>query len=123
MLIAAVVPFLLLEKKDLITLGRMGLIVSLPLGLIVILPLIIGSGIYYGCRRRNTVLDKIEDDYKGKVEKAGDIIFTIDQSGRFTYLNKKALEVVGYKKEDLLGSDFLLVIAPEYRDATIENFG
>lgn len=69
------------------------------------------------------MLDKIEDDYRGKVEKAGDIIFTIDQSGRVTYLNKKALEVVGSKKEDLRGSDFLLVIAPEYRDATIENFG
>lgn len=121
--LAAIIPFFILETKELITLGRMRLIVSLPLGLIGILLIVIGGGIYYGCHRRNSILHNIQDDYRNKMENVSFGIFTIDRGGRFTYLNKSALELSGYTKDELVGSNFLMVIAPEYRETTIENFG
>lgn len=121
--IAAIIPFFVLETRELITMGRMRMIVSLPLGLIGIMLIITGWGIYYGCHRRNTVLKSVQDDYRDKMENVSFGIFTIDNGGRFTYLNKSALELSGYSRDELIGSNFLMVIAPEYRKPTIENFG
>lgn len=120
--ISAVVPFFILETKELITLERMRLIVSLPLIFIAISFIAIGWVIHYGCRRRNTELHKAEEDYRALVENAGDGIFTIDQGGRFTFLNDAALKIGGYTGDELVGKNFFTVIAPEYREATIENF-
>ncbi|MCW3134576.1 MAG: PAS domain S-box protein [Methanophagales archaeon] len=55
-------------------------------------------------------------------ENAEDGIFTIEQNGRFTYMNKKGRELLGYAREELVGRNFVTVIAPEYREATVENF-
>lgn len=120
--IAAAIPFFILETRDLITFERMKLIVSLPLGFIGLLLAVMGWMIYYGCRRRSTVLEKVQEDYRALVENAADGIFTIDQGGRFTFLNDAALKIGGYKRDELLGNNFLSVIAPEYREPTLENF-
>ena len=120
--IAAVLPFFLLETTDLITMERMRLIVTLPLGFIALLLIVTGWVVYRGYRRRGIVLQKVEEDYRALVENAEDGIFTIDQEGRFTFMNKKGMEMLGYTKEELVGSNFVTVIAPEYREATIENF-
>lgn len=37
-------------------------------------------------------------------------------------MNKKGMALLGYAKSELLGRNFVTVIAPEYREATIENF-
>jgi PAS domain S-box-containing protein len=68
------------------------------------------------------VLQKVQEDYRALVENASDGIFTIDPGGRFTFLNKKALEMVGYTTEELVGSNFIMIVAPEHRASTIENF-
>jgi PAS domain S-box-containing protein len=120
--IAAALPLFLIHSKDLVTLERMKLIVSMSLGFIALTLFLIGGCVYYGCQRRNTVLQKVQEDYRAMVENASDGIFTIDQGGRFTFLNKKALEMVGYTKEELVGSNFVMIVAPEYRASTIENF-
>ncbi len=120
--IAAVLPLFLIHSKDVVTLERMKLIVSLPLGFIALFLFLIGWAVYYGCRRRNMVLQEAQEDYRALVENARDGIFTIDQGGRFTFLNKKALEMVGYAKEELLGNNFVVIVAPEDRAMTIENF-
>ncbi|NQE46429.1 Methyl sulfide methyltransferase-associated sensor [ANME-1 cluster archaeon GoMg2] len=120
--IAAVLPFFLLETKDLITMERMLLIITLPLAFIAIL--LIGTGwvVYQGYHRRDKVLHKVEKNYRSLVENAEDGIFTIDQEGRFTYVNIKGMELLGYAKNELVGRNFATVIAPEYRETTIENF-
>ena len=103
LVIAAVLPFFLLETKDLITMERMRLIITLPLAFIAIL--LIGTGwvVYQGYHRRGKVLHKVEEDYRGLVENAEDGIFTIDQEGRFTYMNKKGRALLGYAKDELVG--------------------
>jgi PAS domain S-box-containing protein len=68
------------------------------------------------------VLQKVEEDYRALVENAEDGIFTIDQEGRFTYMNKKGMAMLGYRRDELVGRSFVTVIAPEYREATLENF-
>jgi PAS domain S-box-containing protein len=122
LVIAAVLPFFLLETKDLITMERMLLIITLPLAFIAIL--LIGTGwvVYQGYHRRDKVLHKVEEDYRSLVENAEDGIFTIDPEGRFTYVNIKGMELLGYAKNELVGRNFATVIAPEYREATIDNF-
>ena len=122
LVIVAVLPFFLLETTDLITMNRMRLIVTLPLAFIAILLIVTGWVVYRGYRKRGKVLLKKQDEYRALVENAEDGIFTIDQEGRFTYTNKKGRELLGYAKDELVGSNFATVIAPEYREATIENF-
>ncbi|MFZ2070575.1 MAG: PAS domain S-box protein [Halobacteriota archaeon] len=101
---------------------RMRLIVTLPLGFIALLLIAIGWVVYRGYHRRGVVLQKVEEDYRALIENASDGIFTIDQGGRFTFMNKKGMEMLGYSREELVGSNFVKVIAPEFREFTIENF-
>ncbi|MFV9677042.1 MAG: PAS domain S-box protein, partial [Methanosarcinales archaeon] len=122
LVIVAILPFFLLETEGLITMEHTRLIITLPLAFIAIL--LIGTGwvVYRGYRKRGKVLHKVEEDYQALVENAEDGIFTLDQEGRFTYVNIKGLGLLGYAKDELLGRNFVTVIAPEYREATIENF-
>jgi PAS domain S-box-containing protein len=120
--IAAILPFFLLETKELITMERMRLIITLPLAFIALLLIVTGWVVYRGYRRRGVVLQKVEEDYRALVENAEDGIFTIDQEGRFTYMNKKGMAMLGYRRDELVGRSFVTVIAPEYREATLENF-
>ena len=118
----AILPFFLLETEGLITMERTLLIITLPLAFIAILLIGTGFVVYCGYRKRGKVLQNVEEDYHALVENAEDAIFTIDQEGRFTYINKKGMELLGYAKGELLGRNFVTVIAPEYREALIENF-
>ena len=122
LVIVAILPFFLLETEGLITMERTRLIITLPLAFIAILLIVTGWVVYRGYRKRGKVLHKVEEDYRSLVENAEDGIFTIDQEGRFTYVNIKGMGLLGYAKDELLGRNFVTVIAPEYREATIENF-
>lgn len=122
LLITAIMPFFILETKELITVERMRLIVSMPLGFVGTLLIVVGVVIYYGLRKREDEIQHVQNDYRRMVENANDAIFIIDHEGRFTYLNNSALKLSGYAKNQLIGNNFLQVVAPEYRESTIENF-
>lgn len=122
LLVTTIIPFFILDTKDLITIGRMRLIVFTQTGFISVLLIGIGIAIYYGIRRRDDILQHMQEHYRGIVENANDGIFVIDHEGRFTYLNNAALKFTGYTKDELIGNNFLQVVAPEYRESTIENF-
>lgn len=83
LVIAAVLPFFLLETKDLITMERMRLIVTLPLGFIALLLIAIGWVVYHGYHRRGVVLQKVEEDYR-----------TLKYKGEFLGLEGIAREIV-----------------------------
>lgn len=53
---------------------------------------------------------KIETKYKGLIEKSSLIIFTADLRGRFTYISDKGLELTGYKREELIGKSFNILV-------------
>lgn len=59
--------------------------------------------------------------YKLLVEAANDVIFEINNEGVFTYLNPKALELSGFKKEEIIGEHFTKLTRPDWHAKTI-NF-
>ncbi|MBD3415354.1 MAG: PAS domain S-box protein [Candidatus Aminicenantes bacterium] len=49
-------------------------------------------------------------------------IFTVDDHFRLTYLNDKALEIIGYSKEEIIGEDFRKVLDQESKDLVIRRY-
>ena len=67
-------------------------------------------------RRAETALRESEARYRELVDNAGDIIYTIDLSGRFTSVNAAGLALTGYSLDEALGSDISRIVAPEHID-------
>ncbi|MBC7863279.1 MAG: response regulator [Bacteroidia bacterium] len=64
-------------------------------------------------------LKRKKDLYYKMVEEAGDIIYTSDLGGHFTYLNSKFEKMLGFKKEQLIGKHYTVLIAPEWREKVL----
>lgn len=58
-------------------------------------------------------LQESEEKYRTMVEYSNDLIWTLDKEGNFTFINKKAEEVSGYKMTELKGKSFVPLIVPE----------
>lgn len=63
---------------------------------------------------RTKELSETKDYLENLLEGANDVIFTLNPSGIITYVNKK-VEEWGYKKEDLVGSQFLGVLSKKHK--------
>ncbi|HET7818380.1 MAG TPA: PAS domain S-box protein [Bacteroidia bacterium] len=67
-----------------------------------------------------------EKNYKRIIEEAGDVLYTTDPYGIFTYINKKAAVLTEYSVEELIGQHFSILISPEWqekvRDAYMDQF-
>jgi PAS domain S-box-containing protein len=62
-------------------------------------------------------------DYAALVEAAGDFIYTLDLEGRFTYLNRAAVRVLGYSVEELLGKKFTVILTETSAEVALKHFG
>ena len=62
-------------------------------------------------------------DYAALVEAAGDFIYTLDLEGRFTYLNRAAVRVLGYSVEELLGKKFTVILTGPSAEVALKHFG
>ncbi|MGZ7079436.1 MAG: PAS domain S-box protein, partial [Thermoanaerobaculia bacterium] len=56
------------------------------------------------------------------VERASDIIYNTDPSGRFTWVNPAVEGVLGFKPEEVIGRHFLDLIRDDYRPAATEFY-
>jgi PAS domain S-box-containing protein len=63
-----------------------------------------------------------EPDYRELVERAGDMIYTLDLSGRFTYMNAAGLAMLGYTADELIGRHFTDVLTPASAEVALEHF-
>lgn len=54
------------------------------------------------------------------LENANDVIYTLDMDLRFTYVNGK-VNVWGYRKEDLLGKPFLVLLSKRFRSRSLQE--
>ena len=63
-----------------------------------------------------TALRDAELRYRQLVETATDVVWRIDTSGRFTFLNNASEQVFGWKPEQLLGRPFAAISAPQSAD-------
>ncbi len=66
-------------------------------------------------------LAQSEAKFRMVIEKATDIIFTANQNGNFTYVNNAGLLNTGYSEDELLKSNYLDLILPEYKE-TVRSF-
>ncbi len=53
----------------------------------------------------NTIIDNLNE-----------IFYTYDRNARITFINQKSWDVLGYKPEELLGTDIMNLAVPEHRD-------
>jgi two-component system, cell cycle sensor histidine kinase and response regulator CckA len=58
-------------------------------------------------------LRRSEEEYRGLVENAKDMIVILDLEGNLTSANKTALQLTGYTLEEALKLNFMQVVAPE----------
>jgi PAS domain S-box-containing protein len=65
---------------------------------------------------RAAALAESEDRYRRLAEGAKDIIYTKDARGRFTYLNPRVQEVLGYRPDELLGQPAIQLVVPSDHD-------
>jgi PAS domain S-box-containing protein len=56
------------------------------------------------------------ETYRRLVESASDIIYEIDDTGHFTYVNPVAEEILGYSGDEMIGMSYLELIRPDYRN-------
>ena len=58
-------------------------------------------------KQAETALRESEENLRISLENAPDGVYLCDLNGTFLYGNKKAEEIIGYKKEELIGNSFL----------------
>jgi len=58
-------------------------------------------------------LERSERMHRFMIESSPDIIFIVDAEGRFRFINDRAEDLLGYRKDELLGEHFALIVDPE----------
>lgn len=95
----------------------------------IVLPVWLGGFLFLritflrAIRSSEVALRASEKKYRGIVESANDAIFTLDPDFNFIDVNKKAVEIFGYSKEEFLRMKILDVISPDQVPALKEKFG
>lgn len=57
------------------------------------------------------------------VEYLPEMVFELDSDGIILYVNKRATEILGYSREELMGTNAFNVVAPEHRERAMRGFG
>lgn len=73
-------------------------------------------------KRKTEALEKSEEKYRGLIENASDIIYTIDNKGILTSINTAAERLLGFKKEEILGFNFPKFIHPDDLEKVVQSF-
>lgn len=63
-----------------------------------------------------------EERFRSLVENVDDIIYTMDKTGKFTYVSPKWEKWMGYKPEEVIGTTFEHYVHPEDIDKCIEYY-
>jgi len=57
-------------------------------------------------------LERSERLHRFMIESSPDIIFIVDRDGRFRFINDRAEDLLGYRKDELLGEHYSLIVDP-----------
>lgn len=80
----------------------------------------IGSAIVY--RRTLAALHQSEQNYRSVVDNLKEVIFQIDPTGCWTFLNPAWAEVTGYSIAESMGKNFLNYVYPDDRQLNLQLF-
>jgi diguanylate cyclase (GGDEF)-like protein/PAS domain S-box-containing protein len=67
-------------------------------------------------------IKKSEERLHDLFENANDAIWTADTKGRYISVNRLFRNLLGYKKEELIGKKSIYLVAPKSRQKSIENY-
>ena len=73
-------------------------------------------------KRAEETLRENKEKYRELVESISDVIYEIDERGKFTYVSAVTRDVLGYEPEDLVGRGFIEFVHPEDRDLLVRRF-
>lgn len=71
-------------------------------------------------RERTREIEETKQYLESLLENANDVIYTLDQEQRFTYVNSK-IEYWGYRKEDLIGRPYLSLLSKRHRGRRLKH--
>jgi diguanylate cyclase (GGDEF)-like protein/PAS domain S-box-containing protein len=63
--------------------------------------------------RMATQLENSEKMYRYLVDSSPDIIYTLNHEGRFTFINERAYQLLGYRREELIGQHYSILVHDE----------
>ena len=66
--------------------------------------------------KANESLQLSEERYRKLVEEAGDVVYTSDYKGYFTYINPMSKKITGYSEKELIGKHFSEIIDPQWKE-------
>jgi len=64
-------------------------------------------------RRIATQLEKSEKMYRYLIDSSPDIIYTLNHEGRFTFVNDRAYELLGFSRDELIGKHYSILVHEE----------
>ncbi|MEW6764098.1 MAG: response regulator, partial [Pseudomonadota bacterium] len=64
-------------------------------------------------QRMATQLENSEKMYRYLVDSSPDIIYTLNHEGRFTFVNDRAYQLLGYSRDELLGQHYSILVHEE----------
>jgi len=67
-------------------------------------------------------LQRSEEKYRNLVENTLDILYSVDENGRITYVSPQVVPLLGFSPEELVRTGFLPFIHPEDRERILTNF-
>ncbi|HRG38705.1 MAG TPA: PAS domain S-box protein [Bacteroidia bacterium] len=63
-----------------------------------------------------------ENKYRKLIEEAGDVLYTSDVQGNFTYINQRVNNLIEYAADELIGKHFSVLIAPGWKEKVTEIY-
>lgn len=78
------------------------------------------EGLESKVRERTEEIERTKQYLENLLENANDVIYTLDQDQRFTYVNGK-VDAWGYRKGDLLGRPYLSLLSRRHRGRWLKN--
>jgi PAS domain S-box-containing protein len=66
-------------------------------------------------RQMEEALRESERRYRQIIEGTSDVVYTTDAEGRFVYMNAPATRLTGYSEDELLGMEYLNLVAPKWK--------
>ncbi|MCK4308721.1 MAG: PAS domain S-box protein, partial [Candidatus Atribacteria bacterium] len=83
------------------------------------------EGIFVDITERQRMLNMLktsEERFRDLFENANDAIWTADTKGRYISVNRQFRNLLGFKKEELIGKKSIYLVAPESREKSIKNY-
>jgi len=67
-------------------------------------------------------LENSEKMYRYMVDASPDIIYMLDHEGRFTFVNDRACQLLGYRREELIGRHYGMLVVDDDRERACHTF-